>query len=83
MSETNESRDRTNSQKGPSESANAGRGAAGGTPQRKDGVSPGVGRGVVRQGIADADKLARTGSVNEAVRDTPPAGTWNDVARNE
>jgi len=37
----------------------------------------------VRQGIADADKLARTGSVHESVRDTPPAGAWNDVARNE
>jgi Raf kinase inhibitor-like YbhB/YbcL family protein len=42
------------------------------------------GQGVgVRKGIADADKLARTGSVDEPVRDTPPAGAWNDVARNE
>jgi Raf kinase inhibitor-like YbhB/YbcL family protein len=37
----------------------------------------------VRKGIADADKLARTGSIDEPVRDTPPAGAWNDVARNE
>ncbi len=37
----------------------------------------------VREGIADADKLARTGSVDEPVRDTPPAGAWNDIARNE
>jgi Raf kinase inhibitor-like YbhB/YbcL family protein len=37
----------------------------------------------VRKGIADADKLARTGSVDEPVRDTPPAGAWNDVAPNE
>lgn len=37
----------------------------------------------VRRGIADADKLARTGSVDEPVRNTPPAGAWNDVARNE
>jgi hypothetical protein len=43
-----------------------------------------AGQGVgVRKGIADADKLARTGSVDEPVRDTPPAGAWNDVARNE
>ena len=40
-------------------------------------------RGSVHSGIADADKLARTGSVQEPVRDTTPAGAWNDVARNE
>jgi Raf kinase inhibitor-like YbhB/YbcL family protein len=39
--------------------------------------------GSVRHGIADTDKLARTGSVKEPVRDTPPAGAWNDVAPNE
>jgi Raf kinase inhibitor-like YbhB/YbcL family protein len=39
--------------------------------------------GATRPGIADADKLARTGSVEEATRQTPPAGAWNDVARNE
>ncbi len=34
-------------------------------------------------GVADPDKLARTGTVSEPVRQTPPAGTWNDVASNE
>jgi len=34
----------------------------------------------VQHGIADADKVARTGSKDEAVRNTPPAGAWNDVA---
>jgi hypothetical protein len=37
----------------------------------------------VRSDVADADKIARTGSTNEPVRDTPPAGKWNDVAGNE
>jgi hypothetical protein len=45
-------------------------------------TAPPVGHGI-RKGIADADKLARTGAVDEPVRDTPPAGAWNDVARNE
>jgi Raf kinase inhibitor-like YbhB/YbcL family protein len=40
-------------------------------------------RGVVHPEIADADKLARTGRVDEPVRNTPPAGSWNDVAGNE
>lgn len=31
-------------------------------------------------GIADADKKARTGSTEEQVRNTPPAGPWNDTA---
>lgn len=39
--------------------------------------------GATHPGIADADKLARTGSVDEPIRNTPPAGAWNDVARNE
>jgi mxaD protein len=34
----------------------------------------------VDTGIADADKKTRTGSVNEAVRNTPPAGAWNDTS---
>jgi hypothetical protein len=34
----------------------------------------------VQRGIADADKIARTGSRDESVRDTPPAGAWNDVS---
>ncbi len=36
-------------------------------------------RGIER-GIADADKKARTGSTDERVRNTPPAGAWNDTA---
>jgi len=39
--------------------------------------------GTTQPGIADADKQARTGKVNEPVRNTPPAGGWNDVASNE
>lgn len=34
----------------------------------------------IQKGIADADKIARTGSTEEPVRDTPPAGAWNDTA---
>ncbi len=36
-------------------------------------------RGIER-GIADADKEARSGSKQEPVRNTPPAGAWNDTA---
>jgi len=36
-------------------------------------------RGVQRD-IARADKRNRTGSESEPVRDTPPAGAWNDVS---
>ena len=36
--------------------------------------------GTVQPGIADDDKRARTGSGQEEVRHTPPAGDWNDVA---
>ncbi len=49
-----------------------------GTQRQSESASSGV-----RTGIADADKLARTGATREAVRNTPPAGAWNDVARNE
>jgi hypothetical protein len=34
----------------------------------------------VQTGIADADKLARSGSKRESVRSTPPAGAWNDTS---
>jgi hypothetical protein len=34
----------------------------------------------VRKDIADADKKARTGSEHEDVRNTPPAGHWNETA---
>lgn len=37
----------------------------------------------VEKDIADADKKARTGSSKEQVRNTPPAGNWNDTASNE
>jgi hypothetical protein len=47
-------------------------------PKGRGAASPGV-----RPSVADADKIARTGSVAEPVRNTPPAGAWNDVARNE
>ena len=39
--------------------------------------------GTTQPGIADSDKYARTGKSDEAVRNTPPAGSWNDVAANE
>lgn len=44
--------------------------------------SPGLGSkpDTVQPHIADADKLARTGSLDEQVRNTPPAGDWNDDA---
>jgi hypothetical protein len=46
---------------------------------------PGTGcaRGEIQHGVADADIKARTGSDKEAIRDTPPAGKFNDVASNE
>jgi hypothetical protein len=34
----------------------------------------------VKKRIADADKVARTGSTVEPVRNTPPAGHWNDTS---
>ena len=33
----------------------------------------------VQHDVATADKVARTGSADEKVRDTPPAGAWNDT----
>jgi hypothetical protein len=36
--------------------------------------------GTVQPGIADADKKARTGTVDEPVRNTPPGGEWNEDA---
>lgn len=42
--------------------------------------SPGRERRGVQKGIANADKIARTGSTKETVRDTPPAGAWNDTS---
>ncbi len=39
--------------------------------------------GTTQPDIADSDKQARTGKADERVRNTPPAGSWNDVASNE
>jgi len=39
--------------------------------------------GAKHPGIADEDKKARTGQVHEPVRNTPPAGSWNDVTPKE
>jgi hypothetical protein len=52
------------------------------TPSRAPGAGAGEvhKRGQMQPGIADADKKVRTGSEHEPVRDTPPAGDWNDVA---
>jgi len=33
----------------------------------------------VQHDIAEADKKARTGDKDEPVRNTPPAGAWNDT----
>ncbi len=33
----------------------------------------------VEAGIADADKTVRSGTVHEPVRNTPPAGAWNET----
>jgi hypothetical protein len=35
----------------------------------------------VQSHIADADKKARSGTEEEPVRSTPPAGAWNDTSR--
>lgn len=34
----------------------------------------------IQEGIADADKKARTGSTKETIRNTPPAGAWNETS---
>jgi hypothetical protein len=34
----------------------------------------------IQKGVADADKKARTGSTEETVRNTPPAGAWNETS---
>lgn len=36
-------------------------------------------QGIQRE-IADADKVARKGSKEEPVRNTPPAGAWNETS---
>ena len=50
-------------------------------PQRPgEAASPRREQRGVEKGIADADKIARTGSTKETVRDTPPSGAWNDTS---
>lgn len=34
----------------------------------------------IQHTIADRDKVVRTGSAAESVRDAPPAGAWNDIS---
>lgn len=34
----------------------------------------------IQKEIADADKKTRTGSKEETVRNTPPAGAWNETS---
>jgi hypothetical protein len=34
----------------------------------------------IQKEIADADKKVRTGATKEAVRNTPPAGAWNETS---
>lgn len=68
------------------EGKDAGRTAKGeGGSSRAPGAGPKPGdvrkRGEMQPGIADADKKARTGSEREPVRNTPPAGDWNDVSK--
>jgi hypothetical protein len=41
---------------------------------------PGRPPGSTTPGVADADKATRTGKGDEQVRDTPPAGAWNDTS---
>jgi hypothetical protein len=45
--------------------------AAAGKPEEPRGIE---------KDIADADKKARSGSTHEPLRNTPPAGAWNDTA---
>jgi hypothetical protein len=45
-------------------------------PRTPDSREP---RGIENE-IAEADKKARTGSKDEPVRNTPPAGAWNDTS---
>jgi hypothetical protein len=54
-------------------------GSAGAKPAREALLPLQEPRGI-QKGIADADKKIRTGSTQETVRDTPPAGAWNDTS---
>jgi hypothetical protein len=46
---------------------------------KSSGSEPQEPRGI-EKGIADADKKARAGTTQEPLRNTPPAGAWNDTA---
>jgi hypothetical protein len=37
---------------------------------------------VIQRELADVDRKARTGSETEPLRNTPPAGAWNDTSSN-
>ena len=52
-----------------------------GKDAQPDATEGGIGREPqgVQPHIADADKKARIGTEHESVRNTPPAGDWNDV----
>jgi hypothetical protein len=49
-------------------------------PTRPPLPRPNRDKGGVKHDIADADKVARTGSSQEKVRESPPAGAWNDTS---
>ena len=51
-------------------------------PRDGEGRDPNVKKGPhgIDKGIAQADKRARTGKNEEPVRNTPPAGAWNDTS---
>jgi len=49
-------------------------------PQRSVGSAPAQEPRGVQPDLAEDDKRARTGAVSEPVRNTPPAGAWNDTS---
>lgn len=52
-----------------------------GSDKQSSGDDPNLKKGPpIKHGIADADKIARSGTANETVRNTPPAGAWNDTS---
>jgi hypothetical protein len=61
---------------GPPAAADNRKGAEG----RASGLDVGREPRGLQSGIADADRKARTGKHEERVRDTPPAGHWNETS---
>lgn len=57
-----------------------GNGGTGNAKRPADLPPPGQEPRGVQKRIADADKVSRTGSTEEPVRNTPPAGAWNDTS---